>query len=175
MAEEKKEKWLAILPATTVVIAVCATLSTFKGGGYSTKSMLSQSKASDQWAFYQAKSIKAYLSDMQKENLELNMKNQKDAEYSAELAKRIKSYEEKIKKYGDEKEQIAKTAKGFEEVQIESKKHSEAFGVAVIFLQIAILLSSIAALIKKSPLWYVGIIVAVIGIAYFFNGFFLFF
>ena len=41
MAEEKKDPWLSYLALTTVIFAVCATLSTFKGGGYSTKSVIS--------------------------------------------------------------------------------------------------------------------------------------
>jgi Domain of unknown function (DUF4337) len=59
MAEEKKEAWLNYLALMTVIFAVCATLSTFKGGGYSTRSVMSQSQASDEWAFYQSKSIKS--------------------------------------------------------------------------------------------------------------------
>jgi len=65
MAEEKKEPWLNYLALTTVILAVCATLATFKGGGYSTRSVMSQTRASDQWAFYQAKSIKGYIYEMQ--------------------------------------------------------------------------------------------------------------
>ena len=34
MADEKKEPWLNYLALTTVVLAVCATLSTLKGGGF---------------------------------------------------------------------------------------------------------------------------------------------
>ena len=49
----------------TVVLAVGATLSTFKGGGYSTQSVINQSLASDQWAFYQAKSTKLHLHELQ--------------------------------------------------------------------------------------------------------------
>ncbi len=58
MAEEKKETWLNYLAITTVVFAVCATLSTLKGGSFSTRSVMSQSQASDQWSYFQAKSIK---------------------------------------------------------------------------------------------------------------------
>ncbi len=75
MAEEKKEPWLNYLALTTVILAVCATLSTFKGGGFSTRSVLSQTQASDQWAYYQAKSIKGYLYELQKEKLELELKS----------------------------------------------------------------------------------------------------
>jgi len=50
MAEEKKEPWLNYLAMTTVLFAVCATLSTLKGGGYGSKAIMSQSQASDEWA-----------------------------------------------------------------------------------------------------------------------------
>ena len=67
MAEEKKEKWLGYVAVTTIVFAVCATLSTFKGGQHSTRAVLSQSKATNQWAYYQAKDLKQYLHELQKE------------------------------------------------------------------------------------------------------------
>jgi hypothetical protein len=44
----------------------------------------------------------------------------------------------------------------------------------VIFLQIAILLSSIAALMKKKPVWFLGLITGAFGLFYFANGFWLF-
>ena len=49
-----------------------------------------------------------------------------------------------------------------------------AFRAAVIFLRIAILLSSIAALMKKKPVWILGLITGAIGVFYFINGFLLF-
>jgi hypothetical protein len=55
-----------------------------------------------------------------------------------------------------------------------SIKHGQAFGVAVIWLQLAILLSSIAALMKKPSVWAVGLVLAVVGLLFFLNGFFLF-
>jgi hypothetical protein len=45
----------------------------------------------------------------------------------------------------------------------------------VIFLQISILLSSIAALLKKQPAWWLGLAVGAVGLVFFANGFFLFF
>jgi hypothetical protein len=175
MAEEKKEKWLVWMPFTTVIFAVCATLATSKGGGFSNKSVLYQAKASDQWAYYQAKSIKQYQSEMQKENLELSLHGQKDTAYASDLHARIGAYAGKIKKYGTEKEEITKLAKDLEAQQAEAKKHSDAFSMGVIFLQISILLSSIAALVKKSPVWYLGLVAGIIGIVWFVNGFLLLF
>ena len=71
--KEKKEPWLNYLALSTVILAVCATLSTFKGGGYSTRSVMSQSQASDQWAYFQAKSVKLNLYELQKEKLQMEM------------------------------------------------------------------------------------------------------
>src|SRR3569833_1902179 len=145
MAEEKKEKWLVLMPFTTVIFAVCATLSTSKGGGFSNKAVLRRTDASDQWAYFQAKSVKSYLSETHKENLEVQLEAQKDPAIAADIKKRIDAQANKVKAYSAEKEDIKKKAEDLELQQGEAKKHSVAFGLAVLFLQISILLSSIGA------------------------------
>jgi hypothetical protein len=177
MAEEKKEGWLNYLALTTVILAVCATLSTFRGGSFSTRSVLSQSHAANQWAYYQSKSIKGYLHELQKEKIELELKAmgpRVPKSVIGEYEKIIESYSKNIKRYDEEKAQIQKEAKKYEAVHDDAQKHSQIFGIAVIFLQIAILLSSIAALMKKKLLWVLGLFVGAFGVIYFVNGFFLF-
>jgi hypothetical protein len=177
MAEDKKEPWLNYLALTTVILAVCATLSTFKGGGFSTRSVLSQTQASDQWAYYQAKSIKGYLYELQKEKLELDLKllgPKAPAPLIEEYQKKIEGYAKNIKRYNDEKAQIEKDARKFEAIKDDATIHAQTFGMAVIFLQISILLSSIAALMKKKPVWILGLLTGAVGLFYFANGFFLF-
>ena len=177
MAEEKKDPWLNYLALTTVILAVCATLSTFKGGGFSTRSVLSQTQASDQWAFYQAKSIKGYLYELQKEELELELEVMGSKAPKAvvqKFGKKIDYYSKNIKRYDEEKTQIQKEARNFEALHDDSQKHAQIFGIAVIFLQVAILLSSIAALMKKKFLWVLGLVLGACGVVYFANGFFLF-
>jgi len=44
----------------------------------------------------------------------------------------------------------------------------------VIYLQLAILLSSIAALLKKKPVWVFGLVCGAVGVVFFANGFYLF-
>jgi hypothetical protein len=178
MAEETKEKWLNYLALTTVIFAVCATLSTFKGAGYSTKSVLSQTQAANQWAYYQAKSVKGYLYEIQRESLELEIKKDSgkaSKSVAGEYEKKIALYTQKIKKYDGEKAEIFKEAKRLELQRDEAQKHSVIFGIAVIFLQIAILLSSIAALMKKKLVWLAGAASGTVGLFYFANGFLLFF
>ena len=177
MAEDKKEPWLNYLALTTVILAVCATLSTFKGGNFSTRSVLSQTHAANQWAYYQSKSIKGYLYELQKEKLELELKALGPKASSSlldEYQKKIDFYAKNIKRYNEEKAQIEKDARNFETIRDDAQRHAQTFGIAVIFLQIAILLSSIAALMKKKPVWILGLMTGAIGLFYFANGFLLF-
>lgn len=175
--EEKKEKWMNYLAVSTVIFAVCATLSTFKGGGYSTKSVLSQSKASNQWAYYQSKSIKGYLYELQAEQFEMELKAngaKMAADLRAEYQHRLDAYNDKIKRYDEEKKGIETTARELEIQRDGAQVHAQAFGMAVIFLQVAILLSSIAALMKNRNIWLLGLATGMVGLVYFANGFFLF-
>lgn len=176
MAEEKKEKWTTWLAISTVVIVVCATLSTFKGGGYSNKSLMNQTSASDQWAFYQSKSMKGYNFELQKDNLELQSELVKKSspDLVAKYQAKMDSYAKKIQQYESEKADIMKKAKEFEALRNDAKRHASSFGIAVIFLQISILLSSISALAHKKYVWLISLGVGVVGIFYFMDGFFLF-
>ena len=178
MAEEKKENWTTYLAISTVIIVVCATLSTFKGGGYSNKSLMNKTSASDQWAFYQSKSLKSYIFEMQKDNLELQSeiinKSTSTNEVLSKYEEKIASYAKKIHQYDLDKEAISVAAKKFEAEMEDCKLHASAFGIAVIFLQISILLSSISALAKKKYVWFLSLLVGFVGIIYFIDGFLLF-
>jgi len=178
MSEEKKEPWLNYLALTTVILAVCATLATFKGGGYSTKAILSQTQASDNWAFFQAKSVKQNLYETSRDNLLAERKALGDKPAAAAAGAydaRIQECEKKVAKYEQEKNEIQAKARALETNRDDLQHHGSFFGIAVIFLQISILLSSIAALLKKQPVWLLGLLVGIVGIVYFANGFFLFF
>ena len=176
MAEEKKEPWLNYLALTTVIFAVCATLSTLKGGGFGSRAIMSQAQASDQWSYFQSKSIKGYVYELQKEKFEMDLKAAKGASRALheEYEKKIDGYGQKIKKYDDEKSEIKKKAEDLEKTRDEAQKHSGAFGLAAMFLQIAILLSSIAALMKRKLFWFLGMAAGCFGLVYFVNGFLLF-
>jgi hypothetical protein len=177
MVEEKQDAWLNYLALTTVIFAVCATLSTFKGGGFSTKSVINQAQASDEWAYYQAKSIKSYIYQVQAEKLELDLMGLQPAmaqKLATIYTDKITDYKKKIEKYEKEKSEAQAKAKQLEGVRDEAQMHSKAFGMAVIYLQIAILLSSIAGLLKKKAVWFGGTLAGLIGLVYFADGFLVF-
>jgi len=173
MAEDHKEPWLNYLALTTVVLAVCATLSTFRGSSYSTRAVLSQNQAANQWSYFQSKSIKGYLYEVQKEELEAELESD-GANWSADKLNRYrnlaKAYGDRLARYDSEKVEIQQVARRLEAVRNHAQDHSRTFGVAVIYLQIAILLCSISGLLKKKPLWLLGGMVGGIGVFYFLAG-----
>ena len=139
---------------------------------------MNQSQASDQWAEYQAKKTKSYIFETQRDNIELQKEllpktlNSKDI--LEKYDSKIDAYNKKLKKYETDNDKLMKAARAFEADRDECKKHSGAFGIAVIFLQISILLSSISALTKKHYIYYLSLLVGIVGVFYFFDGFFLF-
>src|SRR5437660_7373786 len=63
---EKRARWIVYLSFSTAIIAVFAAISALESGTFSNEALiqknealLAQAKASDQWAYYQAKSVKA--------------------------------------------------------------------------------------------------------------------
>jgi hypothetical protein len=109
MSDEKKDNWTSWVALATAILAVLAAVTTLYVGKYSSRTILSQAQETDQWAFYQAKIIKSYLYEVQKQNMELEMLAQRGkirAEASDRYQKVIRDYDGKIKRYDQEKEEI---------------------------------------------------------------------
>jgi len=176
MAEEHKEPWLGRMALVTVILAVGATLSTFKGGSYSTASVINQALASDQWSFYQAKSTKQHLYNLQVDQMTLQASQApQNSSISDAYAKKIAEYKESSARYESEKKVIEGKAREHEALRDEAKQHGRPFGIAVIFLQVAILLNSIAGLLKVKRIWWLSIPVGLTGLVFFVDGFLLLF
>lgn len=171
MTEKKKEPWLTHMALATVVLAVCATLSTFKGGAYSTQSVISQSLASDQWAFYQAKNTKQHLHELQIDQFRLQAMSLPAGPVADAYAKKIADYQGLVGRYAEEKKKIEAEAHALEAQRDAAKLRGKPFGIAVMFLQVAILLNSIAGLMQARRVWFASIPVGLAGLACFADGF----
>src|SRR5580693_3635527 len=58
-AEEKRERWTLYVAMSTAIIAVLAAIAGMLGNHHANEAMMEQVKSSDQWAYYQSKSIKS--------------------------------------------------------------------------------------------------------------------
>ncbi len=146
-SEGRLSMYIAICTALMAVIAAIAGLL---AGHYSNEALIDQIKSSDQWAFYQAKSIKAEIRSMQPIIAGTTHKS----------ADQIKKEEEGIKIQAEEFEKSS---------EIKLNKHSW-LAKAVTFFQVAIAISAISILSKKTILWYVSILLAIGGLAFFVTG-----
>ena len=175
MANEPQETWIKWVALTTTILAVCAAIGSLKGGGYSTKVGLLTTQESNKWSYFQSKSIKQSLIETKKDLLELELMRSPEAPVKAELEKKITAATETVARYDKEKAQIKVEAEKLNADQGELKVHGGNFGMAVMFFQIAIMLSAIGSLLKQKYAWVIGLVMGAIGLVYFANGFFSFF
>jgi hypothetical protein len=173
---EHQVRWIVYLSFSTALIAVLAAIAALESGAYSNEALLqkneallAQAKASDQWSYYQAKSVKGavYASQaatLQSSNPEVAKKAQAEAErYAAEekeISKSAGEFEKEVKKNSEESEM--------------SMEHHHRFAYSVTMFQISIALAAVAALSRQKFVWIVGLAVSAVGVVYFLDGFLLF-
>ncbi|HYA14623.1 MAG TPA: DUF4337 domain-containing protein [Syntrophales bacterium] len=177
MSETKPEKWISWIALATAIMAVFAAITTLYLGKYSSRAILNQGQETDQWAYYQSKSIKSYIYEVQKQKLELEMMQTagKPKAVMEKYSKLINDYDKKIKRYEGEKAEIKAQAETIAKSKEDAQARAGNFGYGLIFLQIAIMLSSISALTKKKPLFYLGIAMVSGWIFFFLDAIYLFY
>jgi Domain of unknown function (DUF4337) len=174
-AEDRFGRRVALV---TAVFAVILSISSLGGNNATKEMLLAQQKSSDQWAFYQAKVIREHLYRAQKQRLEVDLLERGGAirpEAREKLDALLKKWDEEEKRYGAEKKDIEKDAKKLEHVRDVNATRDPYFDLADVFLQIAIVMSSVSILSKSRPVFYFSLVLAVIGTTLTVNGYGLFF
>ncbi|BDG08349.1 DUF4337 domain-containing protein [Anaeromyxobacter paludicola] len=174
-AAPARDRWTQWVALTTTVLAVCAAISALKGGSYSTRVQLATTEESNRWSHYQSKSIKDHGRAVEKDLLEVLRLQARDPEAARAVDARIAAAKDEIARYKKEEAEIKAEAERVKAEETGYKRHGAQFGLAVMLLQIAIMLNSIGALMKKPLMWGVGLLFGSAGLAYMLNGFFLWF
>jgi hypothetical protein len=157
-AEHSKENWIMGVALSSAILAVFAAISALLAGSHANEAMINQIKASDQWAYYQAKGIKASLLTSKIEILT--------------ALKRSPSGDDvkKAEQYKDDQEKIKEEATKFEEDSEAHLKHHEILAHSVTFFQVAIAIGAIAALARKRVFWLFSMAVGALGVVFFVMG-----
>lgn len=173
----EQERWQGWLALSTAIMAVLAALTTLYMGKYSSRAIMAQGLESDQWAHYQAKSIKGHTFDISRQALELQYRSQKglSPQVTADYEKVLAKYGDAIRRYEAEKKAIKATAEGIAKGKLKAQEMGGDFAYSLIFLQIAIMLSSLASLTKRHYLWYIGMLATVGWLFFFLDGWLLFY
>jgi Domain of unknown function (DUF4337) len=149
-AEQGGAPWISWVALSTAILAVLAAIAGLLSGSHANEAMMNQIEASDQWGYYQAKSIKASVLE---------------AKMTLAVAPTEKD-KEKAAQYQDEQSEIKREA---EHKQAEAKanfhKH-EVFARSVTMFQIAIAIAAISALTKKRRFWFVSLFFGLAGLVF---------
>jgi uncharacterized membrane protein YoaK (UPF0700 family) len=159
--KEKSESWTKYVSLSVVVMAVIAAVAAQWSGDYSGKMQMSQAQASDQWAFYQSKSIKQHLDESAREEL-ARMGSPSDPT----LAATLKKLDATIARYDKEKSEIRAKAEGLEKDRDDADKRSNKMGLSISYFTVAIAIASICTVTMKKSLWYASILLTGIGLTY---------
>ena len=151
-----QEPFDKVVAGSMAIIAALLAVVSVLGTPFNTEMLLNQQKASDQWAFYQAKSIRRYSAQLGQDVLS-------QAKASADS---VEKYVKDGQKYDKQMEQIQEQAKDFEKERNVSEARANRFHIGEVFLEIAIVLSSLAILAKRKPLFYLGGASAAVGVIY---------
>jgi hypothetical protein len=174
--EERRDKTFSRRVAlTTAVYAVLLAIASLGGNNAMEDILLAQQEATNQWAYYQAKVIREHLNRGNKMLVETQL-----AEPSPLKGAEREKYEALARKYADEekrmnadKKDIEKDARKFEHERDLNKAKDVYFDYAEVFLQIAIVSSSVAILAASRPMFWFSAVLAVSGALATVNGFLL--
>jgi Na+-translocating ferredoxin:NAD+ oxidoreductase RnfD subunit len=149
-AEHGGESWISHVALSTALLAVLAAITGLLSGKHANEAMMAQIEASNQWNYYQAKSIKASVLDAKVTVTEAATEKDK----------------EKAAQYQEEQVEIKREA---EQKQTEAKsnfhKH-EIFARGVTMFQVAIAIAAISALTKRRRFWFVSLAFGGAGIVF---------
>jgi len=161
--EQKEKRFSRRVALVTALYAVLLAITALGGNKASKEMILSQQQASDQWAFYQAKSIREQLYNTQS--------MMADAANYEGLAKQLKAG---AAKYEGDKKELETEARKLEKERDMYRAKDPYFDFGEALLQIAIVLASISILASSGPVFIGSLVSAVFGTFLMVNGYFMF-
>jgi hypothetical protein len=154
-----EEHNLAPVTLTMAILAVLVASVTLLGHRAHTEEVLLQSRAADQWAYYQAKEIRRRNYELFLD--ELSIFSLQDSAHADAIKEK---YAKEVERYGEELKDIQAEAKKAEaEVKVEEAR-ADRYDLGEVLLEAALVICSITLLTRKKIFWYLGILLGLAGI-----------
>jgi hypothetical protein len=148
---------LAPISVTMAILAVCVAVVSLLGHRSHTEELLMQNRATDQWAYYQAKNIRLHNYDMSLDMLPI-------IEFKEQAGKIQEKYKAQIDRYTKEQADIEEKAKDFEDESARAQRKADRFDLGEVFLEVALVICSLALLSSKRFYWFLGIVSGLAGL-----------
>jgi hypothetical protein len=165
--EREESGFLRTIALTTAILAALAAIASLRAGAtvnealvLKTEATRLQAEASDQWAYYQAKGVKAAVQEAAA------------ASFQAAGKEAPPALGEKVARYGAEQKEIEAGAREKEKQRDERSEEADhllhqhhRFASAVALFQVSIALGAVAALTRNKLVWLGSLVVGAGGVA----------
>ena len=150
---------LAPVSLSMAILSVLVALVTLLGFRSHTEEVTLQGKANDKWAYYQAKDIRLHM-DKALADLE-GFVATTDAAKAAQAREANLAEAERYRKQVDE---LQSEAKQLDEETGREGRRGDRYDYGEIFLEVALVVTSITLLSGRRMFWHAGIVLGVIGV-----------
>jgi len=151
---------LAPVTMTMAILAVLVAAVSLLGHRAHTEELLSQTRATDQWAYYEAKDIRRHTYELFMDETSVFALQNSD-----QIEKQKEKYSKEIERYRDEQKDIeAEARKGEDEVKLQQRRANR-FDLGEVLLEAALVICSITLLTQKRFFWILGSALGICGLA----------
>ncbi len=187
---EEKDRFNGRAALLIAIIAALLAIGSLGGGNVAEESVHANIKASDTWAFYQAKNVRQTTYRLAVDELELQLASPALSPAArAEIQERIERYRETIARYDDEpdpeapgdslrgegKKQLSAQARAHEAARDRADQQDANFDYSEVAFQLALVLGSVSILTGSRTLLIATAGLGLVGAVLMVNGFLLFF
>jgi hypothetical protein len=153
---------------TMTILAVLGALVTLLGHRAHTEELLLQAKATDQWAYYQAKNIRLHEMEAVADMIGALAPQDKD-----KAAAVHEKYVKEVERYKSDKENIGDIAKEVESERDLVSSRADRFDGGEALLDVGLVICSVTLLTKRRYFWYTGMFFGAAGVILAITGFFI--
>ncbi len=150
---------LAPVTLTMAVLAVLVATVSLLGHRTHTEEVILQNKVTDQWAYYQAKNIRRHTDELFADLT--SVMATKDPEAALRLQEK---YRAEADRYKDEQKELDGKARETENETEHTRRKADRFDLGEVFLEIALVITSITLLSGRRIFWHFGLLLAAVGI-----------
>jgi hypothetical protein len=149
----------APITLTMAVLAVLVAVVSLLGHRTHTEEIVLQNKVTDEWAYYQAKNIRRHTDELFADLTTVVAGKDGDA-----IAKLHEKYQAEADRYKDEQKELDKQARETENDTEVTRRKGDRFDLGEVFLEIALVVTSIALLSGTRIFWHIGLLIAAAGV-----------
>jgi hypothetical protein len=144
---------------TMSVIAVLVAAISVLGHRAHTRTILDQTRAADSWSEYEAREIRYHNYELFTDLL--SVAQMKDPDQAQKLRDR---YASERQRYQQEQEAVRAKAQAFEASAEEHERKGARYDMGEVFLEAALVITSITLITRKKPFWLFGSALAAAGV-----------